>query len=135
VFPTSLAVEEGAEMVRRTGSKSIISIGNGSISDVAKGIRALYENGVKSVDDLDRCLHLNSALNSAVNPSDTLASSSPTRLANKVVLPHLAVSTTLSFVPLMPRWVSLHHEEDVFISRECSEPQVLLLASIPLVMT
>ena len=109
-FPTAATVHEGVEMMRRTGAKSVISIGNGAVSDVAKGIRALMESGAKTVAENDDKI--------------TSLQQSSTATTNEVSYPHIAVSTTLSPTPSLPGWVCLHHEEDVFTRRSCKEPQV-----------
>jgi alcohol dehydrogenase class IV len=106
-FPTAATIHEGVEMARRTGAKSVISIGNGAVGDVAKGIRALMESGAKTVAENDK---INARLSTATT--------------NEVSYPHIAVSTTLSPTPSLPGWVCLHHEEDVFTRRSCNEPQV-----------
>lgn len=102
-FPTTAFIEEGAELFRRTGCKSIVTIGPGSLSDCGKGVRNLIFSNSKKVNQV------------LSNPPKS------------VPVPLIAVPTTISPIPMLKSWCCLHHEEDVFVKRFSPKPEVVVM--------
>jgi hypothetical protein len=102
-FCGSTSVHEGLEMVRRTGAKSIVSIGSTSIADTAKGIQALVGCGAKTIDEMDK---------KAARPATSF--------------PHFSFATEVSPEYAVGSWLALHNQEDVLIRRAGLAPAAVL---------
>lgn len=100
-FPVLNAIQESLSLFRRTGAKSIITIGNGAIADYGKALRSCAET--------------------ALMPHQLMKSKMYTQ---RETIPLFCVRTSLSKVPFTSTLQVLHPEDDVLISAEGRAPEV-----------
>mmetsp|Transcript_4046 Transcript_4046/g.4168 ORF Transcript_4046/g.4168 Transcript_4046/m.4168 type:complete len:638 (+) Transcript_4046:100-2013(+) len=135
VFATPSSVREGLEIVRRTGAKSVISIGSSTICDTGKGIQTLIQHGFKSVDELDsHLLAINRSKDDSgedpanktkIHDNNDQTNSASVSKSSKVEFSHFSVATDISPAYDTPYWSALHPEDDVLIRRPCYTPEVV----------
>lgn len=107
-YPNHKNIEESVDLLKRTGSKSVIAIGSGAVVDTAKGIRMLAETGSRKVF--------------------TYYAAKP--LQCKDVIPLVSVATSASHVHALSSYGRLHTEDDVLIKTWCRAPEVILMSII-----
>lgn len=99
-FPTDKSLEEGVALLRRTGAKSIISIGSGAVTDAAKAIRLMAETGARLVSETHKPLHFKESISL------------------------LSIATSVSPVHSLCAWGVLHPEDDVLVRSWAHPPEV-----------
>jgi hypothetical protein len=110
-------------MARRTGAKSVVSIGSSTVCDTGKGIQTLMELGMKTVDEFDRRFLTTVASKSGDSHTAT-ANSSPAIVGNGSLFPHHSVATEVCPSYGYTAWSALHKSEDVLVRRPCLNPSV-----------
>ncbi len=103
LYPTYKCINEGILLAKRTGVRSIISIGSGEVLDYAKGLRSIIESDANELDNYDD------------------------KKISKIKIPLLTVSTTLSPVSFTNTWFCLHKEDDRLLRRYCRPADVTLM--------
>lgn len=94
-YPTLANLQESISLFRRTGAKSLITIGNGAVSDYGKAIRGAVETA----------LPINQFLkNKSIN------------YVQREKIPLLSFGSTPSIVHYLPSFQVLHHEDDILVS-------------------
>jgi alcohol dehydrogenase class IV len=105
LFPVSDEINEATTMFRRSGGRSLISVGDASATDFTKLIR-------KSVET-------HTSIDKFLRPWKLVPSSS-----SAVSVPHLAVTTSPSVNHFLSSSMILHSEEDVLFGLTSSTPNV-----------
>ncbi len=103
-FPTYANLVESISLFRRTGAKSIITIGNGAVSDYGKAIRC--------------------AIETALPISQTKQIKSMQQYTKRESIPLLSFGNTSSIVHYLPTFQILHNEDDLLISHFGRQPEV-----------
>ena len=103
-YPNHKNIEESVDLLKRTGSKSIVAIGSGAVVDTAKGIRMLAESGNRKV----------------------FTHYPFRRIVCKDVIPLISVATSNSHVHALSSYGRLHAEDDVLVKTWCRAPEVRL---------
>lgn len=107
-YPTHKNIEESVDLLKRTGSKSIISIGSGAVVDTAKSIRMLAETGTRKVF--------------------TYYDAKP--IVCKDTVPLISVASSVSHVHSLASYGRLHAEDDVLVKTWCRSPEVIAFCDI-----
>lgn len=107
-FPSTESVQDGIGLVKRTGSTSIISVGNGTIVDYGKILQYSVEN--LSGGSFNALLE---------NPTKFKAPTTPPRLN------HIAVPTTLSPHNFTSLCQVIHPQEDILIDIPTLSPTLV----------
>jgi alcohol dehydrogenase class IV len=102
-YPVINEIQDSANLFRRTGAKSLITIGSGAVSDFGKVIRCLLETGVNVQEVMQKKTKL------------------PT---SKIDIPHISIASTVSTSHFSPSALVLHYEEDVLVSLSTKAPSV-----------
>lgn len=109
-FPTVNNIQESIVLFKRTGSKSILSIGNGSVTDYSRAIRCCVEQG-KSISQIYDTQHLGTL--------SQLQEHSKKDPINLICIP-----TTPSPFHFSDTFDIVHKEEDLLISLNGRAPEV-----------
>jgi hypothetical protein len=104
-YPVQNMLQESLSLFRRTGAKSIVTIGNGAVADYGKALRTCAET--------------------ALTPSQLAKSKSP--YVQRETVPLLCVRTSMSVVPFSSSLQLLHAEDDVLITAPGRTPEVSVL--------
>jgi alcohol dehydrogenase class IV len=102
-YPVINEIQDSANLFRRTGAKSLITIGSGAVCDFGKVVRCLLETGVNVQEVMQKKTKL------------------PT---SKIDIPHISIASTASTSHFLPSALVLHYEEDVLVSLATKSPSV-----------
>lgn len=105
-FPTINNLQESVSLFRRTASKSIITIGNETITDYGKIMRQSIETG----------LHV----------SQLTKLRDYSKLTHFETIPQIAVTSTLTMNHTSPIYHYLHLEDDILVAGLGKTPEVTL---------
>ncbi len=106
-FPTIANLQESVGLFRRTASKSIVTIGNETITDYGKIMRQSIETGL--------------------NVSQLAKQKDSTKLRHLEAIPHISLITTPTINHVSPIFQYLHAEDDILVSGQGKSPDVSVL--------
>ena len=118
--PESSSLEEAVAMYRRTGSRSVMALGSGAVSDAGKAIRAMVEGQHNKLRTLPYDSRHNSLISS---PSDrgSNSSGSASTMAMKskgvTTAPLISIATTVSPQHSSGSFAFMHSEESYMETR------------------
>jgi hypothetical protein len=105
-FPSIESIQDGVNLLKRTGSTSIVTIGNSTITDYGKALQ-MVADGHQSVTALLQ------------DPTATTTRPSIPRLG------HVSVATTPSICHFLASSQIIHSEEDILLEIPCFQPSVI----------
>eukprot|EP01040_Poterioochromonas_malhamensis_P016526 gene16526-18774_t len=106
LYPVVNEVKEASQLCARAGSKSIITIGDASVTDFGKLMRKILQTKATVDQIFDN--HNN--------------------VAQKIKLPHLSVMSTASIHHFLPNALIVHKEEDILQGVTAETPSVSILS-------
>mmetsp|Transcript_30384 Transcript_30384/g.33147 ORF Transcript_30384/g.33147 Transcript_30384/m.33147 type:complete len:148 (-) Transcript_30384:8-451(-) len=108
LYPVVNEVKEASQLCARAGSKSIITIGDASVTDFGKLMRKILQTKATVDQIFDN--HNN--------------------VAQKIKLPHLSVMSTASIHHFLPNALIVHKEEDILQGVTAETPSVRITYSL-----